>query len=192
MDDNTQVQQPIGQMSRPIAPPVPRQQVSATENVQSQQVHQTPSSPPQAVQDEDDDTQQVAVSAGHPEQGPIAVVESNDEDEDEQQVSPQEVKVQSTHPKEVVLPKELKDAGVEQSDAKEVELEEQMEEANVILGSEVTPAAPTVPVSSLPMSYEEVLQTQKTNSEVKNPYNSLAWKISELLREWKKQLLSST
>ena len=188
MDNNAQpLQQQAGQtqrqMEQPVQRSVPQAQASSSQN-DGNAMNQV-----QAPQSTQDDSQQVSVS-GHPEQGSIAVVE-NDDQEEEQQISPQEVKIQPSHQAEVVLPKEVTEAGVEQSDAKALALEAQLEETNVILGNDVIPASAPAVASGLPMSYEEVLQTQKTNSTAKNPDNAFAWFVKTLRRAWEKLQMSN-
>lgn len=182
---------PVGQMGRQMTPPsqrpmsqvqpAPSQDAAATN--QGQQP--SPQPPQEQLQEEEEQQPQPIVAGGHPEQGPVAVVENDEDDEEEKQVAPQEIKVQSSHQKEVVLSKEVKEAGVEQTDTRKRELEQQMEEANVILGNEVT-ATPTTHVAQpLPMSYEEAIQAQQTNEQAKSPQNAFAWFITEIIRMWK-------
>jgi hypothetical protein len=89
------------------------------------------------------------------------------------------------------ISQELKEAGVEEgADAKEHELPEEVKKAGVMPAKESTPVvsgAMPAQVLTLPMTYEEAILEEKKE---KSPKNARSWKIKEILRELKKQLLA--
>src|SRR5882757_7869664 len=116
MDDNAQVPSVQSPSQGATQQPVATQTVS-TNTVPAQEPKSQPSASDTTDvhrQMEPPAKQQITISGGHPEQGPIAMEVNEEDDDDEQPIAKQEAPIiQQSHP-EVVLPPEVKNAGVEQ------------------------------------------------------------------------------
>ena len=177
MDDNAQVssvqQEPTQAVSQTQPPPVVSPQASTRPVAQ-------PGKQPISI-------------SGHAEMGPVGSIVANedpdDNDDDEQPVAPQEVSnIKMSHP-EVIMPQEVKDAGVtEGQDAKKDNLPEEKQQ---IVETVQSDAQSTVQQagddSGLPMSYGEAQLAAKKEKSIKN---GITWIIRQTIREWKKRFFN--
>ncbi|HEX8931787.1 MAG TPA: hypothetical protein VF810_01380 [Patescibacteria group bacterium] len=182
MDDNAQVsavptsQTPSDQTDQSVSPAV----VTPT------------TTPPQAASrpvQEPNKKQQISVG-GHPEQGSVFIDTEEDDDEEEQQVAKQEIRDhketpmvgQTSHP-EVILPPEVKEAGVEKGADGVENLPEEQQKLEIPVEEPVLTEAPPVQ-SPLPLPYDQAVQAQKVAG---SPKNARKWWLTEVIREWKKR-----
>ncbi|MBI4983217.1 hypothetical protein HZC32_01050 [Candidatus Woesearchaeota archaeon] len=184
MDDNAQVSAvPTPVLSTPTA----SDDASVTANQQAAFV--TPQTPtPQAATrpvEKPDKKQQISVG-GHPEQGSITIDNEEDDEDEEIIVAKQEAPklMQNSHP-EIVLPPEVKDAGVKEGEDDLSKLPEERQKLEEVATEEPAPfvAVPT-PSTPLPIPYLQAVEEKKITG---SPKNSRSWWITEVLREWKKK-----
>jgi hypothetical protein len=178
MDDNAQVssvqQEPIPVMQAQVQPPPPA----------SQQVPRPVAQPGKQP-----------ISAGHAEMGPVGAFVANEEpddnDDDEQPVAPQEVSnIKMSHP-EVIMPQEVKDAGVtEGQDAKKDHLPEEKQKIEETVQSDVQSTVQQAGDNSgLPMSLGEAQLAVKKERSITN---GISWIIRQVIREWKKRMFAQS
>lgn len=138
-----------------------------------------------------------SISGGHPEQGSRGAYAANEDyddndDDDEQPVAKQEVSnVKMSHP-EVVMPQEVKDAGVtEGKDAKAEDLPEEKQEVEetVTQASAVQSTTQQAGDPTLPMSLGEAQLAVKKERSIKN---GISWIIRLVIREWKKRMFNES
>lgn len=193
MDDNTQV--------KPVQNPAPTQQPDPTQSDDNQNTssddNQISTAAPQTTARpvEKPGKQQISVP-GHLEQGPVGSFVANEEpddndDDDEQPVAKQEVSnIKMSHP-EIVLPPEVKDAGVtEGRDAKKENLPEEKQE----IPEETVQTAGQVTTqqagdTNLPMSYGEAQLAARKERSIKK---GISWIIRTVIREWKKKFFNES
>lgn len=144
----------------------------------------TPAVPP--LQQTTRQIEQPGIS-GHKELAPVASQNEEGRPRPDSLLSGEGMKdeesMQPTHP-EVKVPPEVKEAGVEkQSDAGELKLDKQVEQAGVTLAKENTLVS-TEPSGSvqLPMTYMQAVQKKKKSGL----WNSVTWLAGEIAYQWKK------
>jgi hypothetical protein len=142
--------------------------------------------------------QQYAVSSGHPEQGSLATLEADEDDEDDrvqavkQEVAKKETPtpvVQMSHP-EVMVSKELGKAGVVPgTDASKKELPEEPEQlGDALVNDQQQATTAQLGDATLTMSYGEAQLAVKKERSIKK---GISWVIREIIRQWKKLQVQS-
>jgi hypothetical protein len=131
--------------------------------------------------------QPISIS-GHPEQAPISMEVNEDDEEDEQPVARQEAPMMQTSHPEVILPPEVKNAGVEQgADADVQTLPEEKQELEVE-EPQLQPEVEAPKEDPLPMSYQQAIQTQK-QSKIKD---SIKWLATLIAYHWKNEFIGKS